>query len=99
MASEIPVIPPDMRKVYLRLKRSRSSQARRAPIPESLWAAAGELARAHGINPTYNGPTMPLAGRGQTPGHRHGKAVSEALSVSIIEAGATPTGKPTTPAP
>jgi hypothetical protein len=52
MADEIPVIPPDMRKVYLRLKRWRSSHARRVPIPESLWAAAGELARAHGINPT-----------------------------------------------
>ena len=25
MANEIPVIPPDMRKVYLRLKRWRSS--------------------------------------------------------------------------
>ena len=51
MANEIPVIPPDMRKVYLRLKRWRSSHARRVPIPESLWAAAGELAREHGINP------------------------------------------------
>ncbi len=52
MADEIPVIPPDMRKVYLRLKRWRSSHARRVPIPDSLWAAAGELARAPGINPT-----------------------------------------------
>jgi len=52
MAAEIPDIPPDMRKVYLRLKRWRSSHARRVPIPESLWTAAGELARAHGINPT-----------------------------------------------
>jgi len=52
MAGEVPVIPPDMRKVYLRLKRWRSSHARRVPIPESLWTAAGELARAHGINPT-----------------------------------------------
>ena len=52
MAAEIPDIRPDMRKVYLRLKRWRSSHARRVPIPESLWAAAGELARAHGINPT-----------------------------------------------
>ena len=52
MANEIPVIPPDMRKVYLRLKRWRSSHARRVPIPESLWAAAGELAREHGINRT-----------------------------------------------
>ena len=52
MADEIPVIPSDMRKVYLRLKRWRSSHARRVPIPDSLWAAAGGLARAHGINPT-----------------------------------------------
>jgi hypothetical protein len=52
MANEIPVISPDMRKVYLRLKRWRGSHARRVPIPDSLWAAAGELARAHGINPT-----------------------------------------------
>ena len=52
MAAEISDIPADMRKVYLRLKRWRSSHARRVPIPESLWAAAGELARAQGINPT-----------------------------------------------
>jgi len=52
MANEIPIISPDMRKVYLRLKRWRSSHARRVPLPDSLWAAAGELARAHGINPT-----------------------------------------------
>jgi len=52
MAGEIPDIPSDMRKVYLRLKRWRSSHARRVPIPESLWAAAGELAREHGIFPT-----------------------------------------------
>jgi hypothetical protein len=52
MASAIPVIPPDMRKVYRRLQRWRSSHARRVSIPESLWASAGELARTHGINPT-----------------------------------------------
>jgi hypothetical protein len=52
MAGEIPVIPPYMREVCQRLRRWRSSHARRLPIPESLWAAAGELARQHGINPT-----------------------------------------------
>ncbi len=51
MASEIPDISPNMRKVYQRLQRWRSSHARRVPIPESLWAA-GELAREHGINRT-----------------------------------------------
>ena len=52
MANEIPDIPPDMRKVYLRLRRWRSSHARRVPLADSLWAAAGELAREHGINRT-----------------------------------------------
>src|ERR1019366_7643648 len=52
MANEVPDIPPDMRKVYLRLKRWRSSHARRVPLRDSLWVAAGELAREHGINRT-----------------------------------------------
>src|SRR5208282_1282240 len=52
MANEIRDIPRDMRKVYRRLRRWRSSHARRVPLPDSLWAAAGELAREHGINRT-----------------------------------------------
>ena len=52
MADEIPDIPPNMQKVYRRLKRWRSTHTGRLPIPESLWAAAAELAREHGINPT-----------------------------------------------
>ena len=52
MANEIPVIPPDMRKVFRRLQRWRSSHTGRLPIPEPLWAAAAELAREHGIFPT-----------------------------------------------
>ena len=52
MGNEIPDIPRDMRKVYRRLRRWRSLHARRVPLPDSLWAAAGELAREHGINRT-----------------------------------------------
>ena len=52
MANEVPDIPPDMRKIYLRLRRWCSSHARRVPIPEPLWAAVGDVAREHGINPT-----------------------------------------------
>jgi hypothetical protein len=52
MANDIPDIPPDMRKVYVRLRRWRSSHATRVPLSDSLWAAAGELAREHGINRT-----------------------------------------------
>lgn len=52
MANEIPDIPRDIRKVYRPLRRGRSSHARRVPLPDSLWVAAGELAREHGINRT-----------------------------------------------
>jgi len=52
MINEIPVIPPNMRRVYRRLKRWRGSHTGRLPIPEPLWAAAAELAREHGIYPT-----------------------------------------------
>ena len=52
MANEIPDIPPIMVKVYRRLRRWRSTHTGRVPIPEPLWAAAGELAREHGINRT-----------------------------------------------
>ena len=52
MANENPDIPPNMLKVYRRLRRWRSTHTGRVPIPEPLWTAAGELARAHGINPT-----------------------------------------------
>jgi len=52
MANEVSDIPPDMRKVYRRLRRWRSSHRPRVPLPDSLWTAAGELAREHGINRT-----------------------------------------------
>ena len=52
MASELPDISPNMRKVYRRFKRWRSAHTGRLPIPEPLWAAAAELAREHGIFPT-----------------------------------------------
>jgi hypothetical protein len=44
-------VPMAMRKLYRRLERWRSNRQGRSRIPESLWAAAGELAREHGVNP------------------------------------------------
>lgn len=43
-------VPIAMRKVYRRLERWRGKRTGRARIPEALWAAAGELARQHGVN-------------------------------------------------
>jgi hypothetical protein len=52
MASELPDIPPNMRRLYWRFERWRSAHTGRLPIPERLWAAATELAREHGVFPT-----------------------------------------------
>src|SRR5208283_1821501 len=43
-------VPVAMRKVHRRLQRWRSECKGRGRIPEALWAAAGELAREHGVN-------------------------------------------------
>lgn len=43
-------VPAAMREVYRRLQRWRSERKGRERIPGALWAAAGELARAHGVN-------------------------------------------------
>ena len=39
-----------MRKVHRQLQRWRKQRRGRERIPETLWAAAGELAREHGVN-------------------------------------------------
>ena len=43
-------VPAGMRGVYRALQRWRSERKGRERIPEALWAAAGELARKHGVN-------------------------------------------------
>jgi hypothetical protein len=45
--SEVPIA---MKKVYWRLERWRSRRTGRSKIPESIWMAAGALAREHGVN-------------------------------------------------
>jgi hypothetical protein len=43
-------VPVAMRKVYRRLERWRKKRKGRERIPKTLWTAAGELAREHGVN-------------------------------------------------
>ena len=50
MAAAEAEVPAAMRKVHRRLERWRRQRTGRARIPEALWAAAGELAREHGVN-------------------------------------------------
>jgi hypothetical protein len=47
MARELSEIPPDMRGLYWRFERWRSTRTGRFPIPGRLWAGAAELAQQH----------------------------------------------------
>jgi hypothetical protein len=46
-----PPIPEAILQLQRQLDQFRSTQTRRAKLPESLWQAAVELARQHGIYP------------------------------------------------
>jgi hypothetical protein len=86
MTNEISDIPPDMRKVYRRLRRWRSSHARRVPLPDSLWAAAGELAREHGINRTAKALHLEygkLKQRAEAVGEAKGHAAKAKTSAAV----------------
>jgi hypothetical protein len=50
MAAKEPFeIPDGMRRVCRRFERWREGHKARLPIPEALWTAAAEAARAHGV--------------------------------------------------
>lgn len=49
MGRAAPDIPDGMRALHGRFARWRKSHTGRLPIPESLWMAAAEVAREHGV--------------------------------------------------
>ena len=42
----------ELEQLRRRFEEFRNTQSVRSRLPESLWAAAAELARRHGVNPT-----------------------------------------------
>lgn len=48
--SAVENVPAAMKKVHRQLERWRSQRTGRERIPPALWAAAGALARQHGVN-------------------------------------------------
>lgn len=52
MVQEASTAPDDVQQLRRRLDEFRSTQASRSRVPESLWAAAAELAKRYGVNPT-----------------------------------------------
>jgi hypothetical protein len=52
MAQPQTAIPPDLLELSQRLEQWRSEQPPRTRLPESIWAAAAEMAQRHGLHRT-----------------------------------------------
>jgi hypothetical protein len=52
MALEATDVQNDLEQLRRRFEEFRNTQPVRSRLPESLWAAAAELAKRHGVNPT-----------------------------------------------
>jgi hypothetical protein len=52
MIQEASTAPDDVQQLRRCFDEFRSTQASRSRLPETLWAAASELAKRYGVNPT-----------------------------------------------
>lgn len=52
MPQQQTAIPPDLMELSQRLEQWRSEQPPRTRLPESIWAAAVEMAQRHGLHRT-----------------------------------------------
>jgi hypothetical protein len=55
-------IPEDLEHLRRRFEEFRSTRVGRSPLPEALWAAAAELAKRYGVNPTARALRLEYAG-------------------------------------
>ena len=62
MAPETGGIPEDLEQLRRRFEEFRNTQPTRSRLPESLWTAAAELAKRHGVNPTARALRLDYAG-------------------------------------
>jgi hypothetical protein len=62
MNRESTPLPEPIAQLQLQLEQIRRTQARRSRLPESVWSAAIELARQHGINRVAHALRLDYAG-------------------------------------
>jgi hypothetical protein len=55
-------IPEDLEYLHRRFEEFRNTRVGRSPLPEALWAAAAELAKRYGVNPTARALRLEYAG-------------------------------------
>jgi hypothetical protein len=62
MAQETRGVREDLEQLRQRLNEFRSTHALRSRLPESLWTAAAELAKRHGLYQTARALRLDYAG-------------------------------------
>jgi hypothetical protein len=62
MPSDAADLQDDLEQLRRRFEEFRNTQPTRARLPESLWAAAAEVAKRHGVNATARALRLDYAG-------------------------------------
>jgi hypothetical protein len=86
-------IPEAIAQLQRQFDQFRSTQPRRAKLPEPLWQAAVELARAHGIYPVAHSLRLDYVGLKKRLGGiptRQNRTAGEAEFVELTAPQATP---------
>jgi hypothetical protein len=86
-------IPEAIAQLQRQFDQFRSTQPRRAKLPEPLWQAAVELARAHGIYPVAHSLRLEYVGLKKRLGGiptRQNRTAGEAEFVELTAPQATP---------
>jgi hypothetical protein len=93
MASDAADFQGELEQLRRRFEEFRNTQPVRSRLPESLWAAAAELAKRHGVNPTaralhldYTGLRKRMSDQGRAKGKR--TAAAPATFLEFVAPGA-----------
>jgi hypothetical protein len=63
-------VPDDLEQLRRRFEEFRNAQPGHSRLPEALWAAAAELAKRYGVNPTARALRLEYAGLRKRVGNR-----------------------------
>lgn len=95
MASETAGIPDDLEQLRHRFEEFRKTQPAYSRLPGSLWAAATELAKQHGVNATaralrleYNGLRKRVENQNQNQAKAKRKKTGSPSFLEFVASGA-----------
>ena len=88
MPSDAADLHSELEQVRRRFEEFRNTQPVRSRLPEPLWAAAAELAKRHGVNPTARALRLDYTGlrkRVENPGRPKRKRMTTDTPTTFME--------------